>query len=373
MKALVIDRAGYRITHREMTDEGFLKVPGRVARTGIQQYLASELGLTDREPSDIINVYRPPEEVFNTDSLASYDNKDVTDDHPGDMVTADSFKSVSVGHAISGGRQEGDFVVVDLLIKDSKAIKAVQGGKVELSAGYSAEYEHSPGRTEDGQEFEFIQRDIRINHVALVDRARAGREARLYDEDPSGRKQMIKVTLDSSTHVELEDKSTATLIQNTIDGLRKRVSDMEEEKAKTDQEMEELKAKKEKAEEDAEEAKKESSDSAISERIKTIHQVTADAKKVAGDDFTTDSLLPLQIKREALAKVRKNVDWADKSDAYVEAAWDAQMEMSDEDRQKAAARGSHDGLSEDLRKRYYGEDGTKVGDAAYEKFLNGGE
>lgn len=43
MKCTVFDRAGYRITQREYTDEGFLKVPGRVARTGIQEYLAREL------------------------------------------------------------------------------------------------------------------------------------------------------------------------------------------------------------------------------------------------------------------------------------------------------------------------------------------
>ncbi|MGL5729314.1 MAG: DUF2213 domain-containing protein, partial [Plesiomonas sp.] len=60
------DRASYSITQREYTPEGFLRVPGHVARPGIQQYLASELGL-DGDPNRIVNVYRPPEEVFSTD------------------------------------------------------------------------------------------------------------------------------------------------------------------------------------------------------------------------------------------------------------------------------------------------------------------
>ena len=83
----VFDRVSHRITHREYTDEGFLKVPARVARTGIQEYLARELGL-DGDPNRIVRVYRAPEEVFSPASLSSYDACDITNDHPKGLVTA---------------------------------------------------------------------------------------------------------------------------------------------------------------------------------------------------------------------------------------------------------------------------------------------
>lgn len=145
MRITVLDRVSYPVTsQREITPEGYLKVPGRVARIGIQQYLASELGLKDRAPSTLVNIYRPPDEVFASESLDSYDNKEVTIDHPDDLVDAKSFKEVTAGHAISPGRTEGDYVVVDLLIKDQYAIDAINRGKAELSAGYTSEYDKTP-------------------------------------------------------------------------------------------------------------------------------------------------------------------------------------------------------------------------------------
>src|SRR5690625_183631 len=217
MTILVTDRAGYAVTRRELLDNGYLKLPGKVSRTGIQRYLASELGLKDREPNAIVAVYRPPEEVFAADALAGYDNADVTDGHPSDLVDAVSFNDVSVGHAISPGRQDGDFVVVDLLIKDQQAIKAIDAGKAELSAGYTAEYAPEKGVTDTGEAYEFVQRSIRINHIALVDRARAGRDARLFDNQPKEAKPMHVLTLDGGNTVEVADKATAQLIQSALD------------------------------------------------------------------------------------------------------------------------------------------------------------
>ncbi|CUR48485.1 Putative bacteriophage protein [Alloalcanivorax xenomutans] len=372
MSVLVIDRAGYTITHREVTDEGYLKVPGRVARTGIQQYLASELGLTDRDPNAVVNVYRPPEEVFDAASLDSYDNKDITDDHPDDMVDAASFKEVSVGHAISGGRAEGEYVVVDLLIKDRGAINAVQKGKAELSAGYRAVYEHAPGTTDSGEQYEFVQREIRINHIALVDRARAGREAKLFDKQ-RGIAMKGQVTLDSKTTIEVEDKSTATLIQKTIDSLRKEVDDANAAAQAAKDEAEKEKAKADKLEEDMEEEKKKASDAAIATKVEGVMSAMDKARKLAGDDFTCDSYDVLEIRRAALAKVRPKVDWAAKDAAYVQAAWDMETEKTQEERDEEKAKESQDRLSKDLRDRYVGDGGEMKGTTAYNEWLSGGK
>ena len=159
MKCTVFDRAGYRITQREYTDEGFLKVPGRVARTGIQEYLARELGL-DGDPMRVVRVYRPEDEVFNDASLGTYDASDVTNNHPHSLVTAATYKGVAVGVVRGPGRRDGDFVICDLIVKDQKTIDEIIGGKCELSAGYTAIYDETPGVTEDGQAYDYIQREI---------------------------------------------------------------------------------------------------------------------------------------------------------------------------------------------------------------------
>jgi hypothetical protein len=323
------DRTSYAITRREYTDEGFLKVPGQVARTGIQQYLASELELTDRAPNDIVNVYRPASEVFAQESLDSYLGADVTNDHPNELINTDTYKAVTTGVSVSAGRATGDFVEVDVIIKDADSIKAVESGKVQLSAGYRSFYDASPGVTPDGVEYEFIQRDIRINHIALVDRARAGFNARLHDNHPNEKQTMKRVSLDSGRSVEIENEATATLVNDSIERLTKRIADAEfgkedAEKEAKDAEEEKVKAEaaKDMAEEETKAEKAKSTDAAISARILVIGATNDSARLIAGVGFKCDSLDSLEIKRQALAISNDSLVLTDKPDAYIEACFD---------------------------------------------------
>jgi len=326
MKCTVFDRAGYRITQREYTDEGFLKVPGRVARTGIQEYLARELGL-DGDPNRVVRVYRPEDEVFNDASLGTYDGATVTNDHPKELVTSKNYKAVSVGEVRGSGRRDGDFVVCDLIIKDQKTIDDINAGKCELSAGYTAEYVHGPGVTADGQEYEYTQRNIIINHQAVVTKARAGGIARVFDHNPGGNTMPVLITTDSGRSVDVADPANAQVVADSFDRLLKRATDAE---SKADK----AQATADKAAEDLVEARKASSDVAIGERVKAISATQALARKVAGDSFTCDSLDVIEIKRAALAVALPKRDWSDKSAGYVEAAFDAESDKDEEEEEK---------------------------------------
>ena len=324
MKCTVFDRAGYRITQREYTDEGFLKVPGRVARTGIQEYLARELGL-DGDPMRVVRVYRPEDEVFNDASLGTYDASDVTNNHPHSLVTAATYKGVAVGVVRGPGRRDGDFVICDLIVKDQKTIDEIIGGKCELSAGYTAIYDETPGVTEDGQAYDYIQRDIKINHVAIVERARAGANARVFDHNPGGNTMPVIITTDSGRSVDVADPANAQVVADSFDRLLKRATDAE---SKADK----AQATADKAAEDLAEARKASSDEAINARVVLIGSTQAQARKIAGDSFTCDSLDVIEIKRAALAVKRPKMAWGDKSADYVECAFDAEAEKEpDED------------------------------------------
>lgn len=376
-KILVVDRAGIPISPgsaRVVTDEGYLRVPGRVARAGnVQQYTADELGLTDRPANDIINVFRPPESVFAPESMATYDNADVTIEHPGDLVSADTYRQVSVGHAISAGRQEGEFVVVDLLIKDAEAIKAIDSGKAELSAGYLSEYVQDAGTAPDGTPYEFIQRGIAVNHIALCDHARAGREARLFDHQPAQEAAMsYKVTLDKGIKVEVADEQSQTLIQSAFDGLRSQVADAEKAVKDAEAEKEKAEAEKDAADEENEELKKKASDDSLSARVAEVIGSMDAARKLAGAEFTSDSVTPMVIKRAALdaaeVSCKRYETWDKAPDAYVEAAFDMAVEKKEaedeeEEEAKSKTADSHRKLGTDLSKAKVGDAQTTLDDA----------
>ena len=327
-RVFVQDRQTYKVTNREITPEGYLVAPGRAAKTGVQQYLRKELELKDGNPNDIVNVYRPPEEVFKQSYLDSFNGADITYLHPKKLVDADSYQAVTKGNINSAGVQDGDFVKVNLVIKDKATIKKVESGDAELSTGYTAEYVYEPGVTTDGVAYEYVQRDMRVNHVAVlpVNSARAGRQARIFDTNPKG-KTMRMVNLDSGRSVEFQDDAVAQLVEDSIARLTKQVADAEKAKADALAETEKSKAKADAMEEEAEKAKKETSDAAISARIAEIVAVK-DRATVIDSAYVADGVDTLAIMRGVLKAVRPTIDWAAKSQDYVQAAFDMAHESA---------------------------------------------
>lgn len=163
------------------TREGYLVATARVARTGVQLYLASELGDVARDagfkPGDVVRVYRHADEVFAKDSLASITRLPVTVDHPAEEVTAANWQQLAVGEVGDAYATEPEWIVVNPMIKDAGATKAARTTHQEISMGYSAAI--VPAR--DGLEADFEQRGIRYNHLALVPKGRAGEMARIGD------------------------------------------------------------------------------------------------------------------------------------------------------------------------------------------------
>lgn len=158
--------------------DGYLVAEAKSVRTGIQLYAGDEVGKPDMK---VVRVYRGPDQVFAQDSLQSFSHAPITLDHPKDPVTADNWKALSVGEVSTAAKQDGEWIALPLILKDAAAIKQVVDGKRELSAGYTCELDFTPGVTADGQAYDAQQKNIRINHLALVDRARAGSTARIGD------------------------------------------------------------------------------------------------------------------------------------------------------------------------------------------------
>lgn len=365
MKRMTIDET-FAPTSRFLTPEGFLCVKGIAARTGVYQYLSSELDLDG--PERIVNVYRSPEEVFSPESMATYLHKDVTNDHPADLVDSKTFKDVSVGH-VRGVERDGDNLIVDMIIKDQAAIDDIQSGKAELSPGYLAEYVEAPGIDPvSGTAYEYVQRDIQINHNAVVEAARAGKVARIFDHKPKGIPHMAtrKVFLDSKkSRSIILDEEAAQVVEDAVSALQ-RFADEQSERA------DKAEATKDSAEEELEEAKKATSDAAIALRVKATLDTIALASKVVKSFDAKGLVSPLEIKRAAMAQLKPTRDWATKSEAYVVAAFDAaadEAEEKDDD--------DEDGTKTNDSLRQFAKDASSApklttdGSDTYAKYLRG--
>ena len=168
------------------TKDGYLAVRARSARTGVYQYTGREVdpdnahGLRDQA---VVNVLRDEQTVFDAAAAQSFIGKPVTDDHPAEAVTADNWRDLARG-TIMGALRDGEYLAFDILLTDAATIAKVDAGKRELSNGYAAELEFGDFKAADGTICQARQSKITGgNHVALVDRGRAGSECAIKDGD----------------------------------------------------------------------------------------------------------------------------------------------------------------------------------------------
>lgn len=317
-----------------LTRDGYLVADAKIARTGIQLYTGKEVdpenkaGFRDKA---IVRVFRPESEVFSSDALASFAHRPVTNDHPAEAVSATNWKAHSVGMTGNEIARDGDFIRVPMVVMDQAAIQDVKAGKRELSCGYQSKIVFDAGTTPQGEAYDAIQTDIRGNHLAIVARGRAGSECRIGDQGapetgspkaPShhgDRHMTLKTIIVDGLPVETTDAGEAAI--NKLKGLldqsakaletananhAKAIADKDAELAKKDVELEETKKK---VVEDA------ALDALVADRAAVVTKAKALAPKVV-----TDGKSIAEIKRAVLGDTVK-----DKSEAYVDAAWDLKV------------------------------------------------
>ena len=205
-RGLVIDEAlvGVQLadrisvpTKRTMTDGGQMHVPCRFARTGEQLYTAGQLGLKGKPSNEVIVVLRDESDVFNQESMETFRSAPVTIGHPKDAsgkpisVTAENAKELQVGMLEGMPTRDEDTLAGTLVLTTDEAIKAIEDDQ-ELSAGYVCDIEELDGK--------YYQRNIRANHIAIVNKGRAGSSCRISDE---------------ALEVQLVDEETVKLFADT--------------------------------------------------------------------------------------------------------------------------------------------------------------
>jgi uncharacterized protein len=333
------------------TADGYLVTEARCVRTGIQLYTGDEVGKPEMA---VVRVLRPEGEVFKADSLRSFAHIPITNDHPAEAVTSANWRDLAVGEAGDEVLRDGQRLRIPLIVKDASAIALIEGGKRELSAGYTCTLDWTAGTTAEGDAYDAIQRNITANHVAIVDRGRAGSECRIGDTEPhkwgiapippTTDKETVPMDVNLRTVV-VDGLSVSTTDQGA-QAIAKLQKDLESSAAKlTDAASEHAKAL---ATKDADLAKKDAEIDALKAKVldaaalDKLVQARADlidaAKKVA-PKIETKGLSDADIRKAAVIAVRGEDAVKDKSDAYIDAAFDLLKDIKPADPLRDALRG----------------------------------
>lgn len=311
------DKLVTKTTKRRLTDEGYLDLPARISRVGVQQYLAGEIGLTDRDPKEVVNVYRPPEEVFKKESLDSFKNQPVTDGHPPEEVNVTNNSKYHAGHSYGKVTHDKTYVNTNLLITDQALIDKIGQGKVEVSNGYRAELDFEDGKTPEGVPYDCIQVGIKGNHIAVVMRGRAGRNVRLSDNKPKVNTVKVKI---KDVDYDIEDGSAAQAVTVLVSDNAKLATKLED---KDKEHKDALKLKDDKIKE-LEDQNKELTD-AQPDVDKLVKDKVAFNSNVAlvDKDYKTEGKTDREVKADLVNKHREGVTINDETeDAYLDAAFD---------------------------------------------------
>lgn len=352
--------------------DGFLHDSPVLTRTGVFRY---------RNPDGSERLeWRPPEEVFRADSLTSYKGKPITIRHPTEgEVTAKNARRVTVGTIVSEGRQDGNNVLGDIVIHDPAAM----GSKRELSLGYRLDVEEQAGVTPEGERYTHVQRNIMINHLSVVDNARAGRQARLnmdgdeiYEDESEVKKPMPKINLDGIDYEASQEVINALNKANTrADAAETKANDTEKRLDAMTAERDSLKTKVDAHPADLEKVRKDAADNlnaAVKARVDLLE--TAGAFNIDKADEMADKDIKLAVIK---AVHGDSFDVTGKSEEYINAAFDfakadKRNDAMKDQRQKqrtlpSQKRGDNDDSADAARQRmiernqnaYKGEGGKK--------------
>lgn len=217
--------------HRTMTDEGYLIVRDcSIASLGGRTYHTSELPQVKADSKGDVHIFRSSKELFSPETLASFEGKPLTLDHPSDVVLldSDSCSKYQVGSVLNVRRGKGaqsDSIIADIQITKRAAIDAVEAGMRELSAGFTS-------RTKSIGAGVAYETCIRGNHVAIVPRGRCGPLCSLRDAAYKGN-SMTDKTNDETKKADVDPgasggNSAAPEIAEILKGLQEQIEALSE-------------------------------------------------------------------------------------------------------------------------------------------------
>ena len=174
-------------SQRSIDNNGYMHVAvSNLTKEQVVPYLGStipgykELGL---DPDKIYQIYRPGDEIEK--AVDTFNGLPLMLDH-WDMDASNIPKDKVVGSLGTDSRYEAPYLKNSLIVTDSSAIKAIEDGSFsELSASYACDIDMTGGIF-DGKSYDGMMKNIKGNHVALVQEGRAGHDVKVADSALEG-------------------------------------------------------------------------------------------------------------------------------------------------------------------------------------------
>lgn len=167
---------------RKIDENGYLLVENNpLTKEGVFPYSGAQIGL---EPPDrIFKVYRPAEELQKPETLKSFELAPFINEHAmlGDYGVPAESKGV-LGVVGQNVKFNAPYLTADIKIFGNKMKDLLERGKNNISAGYSFDLDNTSGNF-NGENYDCIQRNIRCNHIALVQEGRCGKDVRVLDKN----------------------------------------------------------------------------------------------------------------------------------------------------------------------------------------------
>lgn len=309
------------------TPEGYLTVVVPITRPGVFPY--------QRQDGTVQMEAKLPDEIFNDRTIRSARSKPVTDEHPNEPVTIDNYQTYAKGMSHTDARVEDLKLFVSLTITDKDLIQKVYDGKREISIGFMSDVVAESG-VYNGQTYEYVQRNLEINHIAIVDQGRAGPEVAIradsdawqVEDKEKGGQNMPKFKIDGKeyeldstvkSHIEkLEAKlETAETKVSGLDSLQGTYDALEVKLQNTEKELKEAKESQFSADE---------LDKKVEERVGLI----SIAKPLLDDSFDFTGKNEREIKEAVISTTKEEFKGDGKSDDYINAFFDATVEQVQE-------------------------------------------
>ena len=174
-----------RASVRTIDGDGRLHVAvSNISKASVNPYLGREipdgarLGL---DPNRVYQLFRDPAEL--RAAARTFNNIPLLRRHV--PVSADDHRPTDVvGSTGTDARFDGTYLTNSLVVWEARAIAGIERGEQrELSSAYRYDVDMSPG-VYRGQRYDGVMRNIRGNHVALVETGRAGADVVVGDALP---------------------------------------------------------------------------------------------------------------------------------------------------------------------------------------------
>lgn len=302
------------------TPEGYLTVTVPITRPGVFPY--------QRQDGTVQMEAKLPDEIFSDRTVLSARSKPVTDDHPNEPVTLKNFNRYAKGLSHTDATVKNLKLYVSLTITDEALIQKIRNGKREISIGFLSDVVSEQG-TYNGETYQYVQRNLEINHIAIVDQGRAGPEVSIrsdsdawqIDGEKGGNQQMPTYKIDGKEYeVDSAVKSfmeaqqakldTADLKIKEVDALQGRLDAQDAQLKVKDKEIVNLKEKS---------LSEDELDAKVQERVELISTI----KPLLGDSFDFKGKSTRELKEAVIQSVNPEFKGDSKSEDYINAFFDA--------------------------------------------------